>query len=174
MDYKDYFYFGRLTKTFGSIGQIFLFPEVDDPGKYLKLDKIFVELEHQLIPFFINELKVHGNQIVVTLNNVKTIDQAQLLGGRKVYLPVSFLPELTGTRFYYHEIPGYTVSDESFGIVGKVLKVIDLPQNPLFEIDCQGKNVLIPIADEIILDIDRNKRMIYVRAPEGLIELYLE
>lgn len=174
MDYKDHFYFGRLTKTFGSIGQMILFADVDDPSKYLKLDKIFVEIENQLIPFFVNEIKVHGNQFIIGLNNVKTISQAQLLGGRKIYLPVEYLPDLSGTRFYYHEIPGYTVIDVAFGLVGKVLKVIDLPQNPLFEIDCNGKKVLIPISDEIILNVDRKDGIVTVEAPEGLIELYLE
>ena len=174
MEYQNYFYFGKLTKTFGSAGQVLLFPDVDDLTDYLKIDKLYVEIDNQLIPFFIRNLKVHGNQFVVTLNNINSMERATLLTGKKVFLPDEYLPELSGTRFYYHEIIGYEVTDVNFGAVGKVIKVIDLPQNPLFEIDSNGKKVLIPISGEIILQVDRKKRSITVEAPEGLIDLYLE
>ena len=43
----------------------------------------------------------------------------------------------------------------------------------LFEIDHDGKEVLIPISDDLIEKVDREKKDIRITAPEGLIELYL-
>jgi 16S rRNA processing protein RimM len=52
--------------------------------------------------------------------------------------------------------------------------VIELPNNPLLSIDHQGKEIPLPIADDIILKLDRRARVLQVKAPEGLIELYLQ
>jgi 16S rRNA processing protein RimM len=37
----------------------------------------------------------------------------------------------------------------------------------------EGKEVLIPIQDEIIMEVDRKNKSILVDAPDGLIDLYL-
>jgi len=37
-----------------------------------------------------------------------------------------------------------------------------------------GKELLLPVTDEVIVLVDRTQKTIEVNAPEGLIELYLE
>jgi len=43
----------------------------------------------------------------------------------------------------------------------------------LFEINRNGKEILIPVNDHFILKVDRTSKIIYLDVPEGLIELYL-
>jgi 16S rRNA processing protein RimM len=38
----------------------------------------------------------------------------------------------------------------------------------------QGKEVLIPIQDQIILKVDKAAKKVYCQLPEGLLEIYLE
>ncbi|MEZ4874305.1 MAG: hypothetical protein R2793_02325 [Flavobacteriaceae bacterium] len=57
--------------------------------------------------------------------------------------------------------------------MGVITGVNDSTAQPLFEIDHNGKQVLIPINDEIIQKVDRTSKAIFLSAPEGLIELYL-
>jgi 16S rRNA processing protein RimM len=35
------------------------------------------------------------------------------------------------------------------------------------------KEILIPLVDEVILKVDRKKKELHIRAPEGLIDIYL-
>jgi len=44
----------------------------------------------------------------------------------------------------------------------------------LLQLDHNGKEILLPISDELILEVDRENKILYISAPEGLIELYLE
>jgi 16S rRNA processing protein RimM len=84
------------------------------------------------------------------------------------------LPPLTGNRFYYHEVKGYTVMDKNFGNAGIVEEVLEYPHQAVLRVLLRNKEILIPITDDIVLDVDREKRIIHTEAPEGLIELYLE
>jgi 16S rRNA processing protein RimM len=88
-------------------------------------------------------------------------------------LPLSDLPDLEGTEFYFHEIEGYQVIDEEHGLLGTVLHVLDLPNNPLIAIEANGIEILLPKKEEFILKLDRAKKEMLVRSPEGLIDMYL-
>ena len=51
--------------------------------------------------------------------------------------------------------------------------VIDLSVNPLLQIMNGSKEVLIPLIDGIVQEVDRKKKTLTINAPAGLIELYL-
>ena len=75
--------------------------------------------------------------------------------------------------FTFHEIIGFTVVDINFGTVGIVKSINDSTAQALFEIDRDGIEILIPMNDAFIKNVDKKKKIITVDTPEGLIELYL-
>ena len=88
-------------------------------------------------------------------------------------LPVSLLPRLEGNKFYYHEITGFAVIDKNHGNIGLLKSVLDLPRQSLLQIQHGEKEILVPLTDEILLKVDREKKELQIDAPEGLIEIYL-
>ena len=84
------------------------------------------------------------------------------------------MPKLEGKKFYYHEITGYKVIDSNHGNIGLIVSVNDASSQSIFVIENTGKQILIPINDKIIEKIDRENKTIYISAPNGLIELYLD
>lgn len=64
--------------------------------------------------------------------------------------------------------------DSVYGNIGTITSVNDSAAQALFEAEKEGKQVLIPINDEIISKIDRANKTIYITAPEGLVSLYLD
>jgi 16S rRNA processing protein RimM len=93
--------------------------------------------------------------------------------GTELFLPLSFLPPLEGTKFYYHEIIGFQVKDTRFGDVGVIVGVNDKTAQHLFVIENLGKEILIPVNDLFIKQVDRENKILGLDVPEGLIELYL-
>jgi 16S rRNA processing protein RimM len=98
---------------------------------------------------------------------------AQRLLKKNIYLPDTVLPELGNTSFYDHEVVGYAVHDVSFGSIGILVEVLDHSANPLLQIDKDGIEVLVPIFDGLIVEVKRKEKILLIKAPEGLIELYL-
>jgi 16S rRNA processing protein RimM len=135
---------------------------------------VFVEIKDQLIPWMIEGIHLENNKVNLKLADLKDMEGAEKLVGHFIYLPDELLPKLTGTKFYFHEVTGFKVHDATHGDIGTIDRVIDLPNNPLFAITFNNKEILLPISDEIIRKIDRRKKVIEVIAPEGLIEIYLE
>ena len=73
-----------------------------------------------------------------------------------------------------HEVVDFLVIDEEKGELGKVQEIIEYPTQSLIQIVINGKEVLIPIHDDIIQDVNREEKKIYIKAPNGLIDMYLE
>ena len=174
MDSQDYFYLGKILKPFGGKGHLVVFMDVDDPGKYKKLETVFVGINLNRIPYFLQAVEIkHGNRAIFKFEDVDSLDDALPFSGHELYLPMTLLPELKGKKFYHHEITGFTVIDTLHGNIGTVSSVLELPKQSLLRVQHGSKEILIPMVEEVIRKVDRKKKVITIQAPEGLIEIYL-
>lgn len=173
MKIDDCFYLGRISKPWGVKGQVQLFLDVDSPEEYSELDSAFVEIKGQLVPHFFHIDQLNGNRAVVTFDELSP-DEALALVGRELYLPLDLLPKLEGNRFYYHEVVGFRVVDSVHGDIGILDQVLEYPAQPLFRVLKNGTEILIPVIDQVIDRVDRVLKTIFITAPNGLIELYLD
>ncbi|MBQ9418450.1 MAG: 16S rRNA processing protein RimM [Bacteroidales bacterium] len=172
MQHSECYLLGHITKPWGTKGQLVLFLDVDTPADYADLDSAFVDIKGSLVPHFFHIDQLNGPRAVATFEDIGP-DQAQLLVGRDLYLPLSLLPRLDGNRFYFHEVVGFHVVDTHWGDIGTIRQVIDYPAQPLFQIFNADTEILIPVVDPIIKQVDREAQTIHIEAPNGLIELYM-
>ncbi|MGB3948557.1 MAG: ribosome maturation factor RimM [Bacteroidia bacterium] len=173
MTKNDCFSLGYIPKRVGNKGELAFILDVDEPARYKKLSSVFIEINGSLVPFFIKAISIRGNNAVVSLEGVDTISKAEELIKSSLYLPLNMLPPLKGKKFYFHEVPGYLIIDTRFGEVGILDKVLDFPQQVIFQVKRGDTEILIPAKDEFIVRVDRVKKQIEVQTPEGLIDLYL-
>ena len=173
MTKEDCFYLGRVAKTHGIKGEVTIKLDVDDPSEYLDLKYFLLEINKVLTPFFVEKIVCNGDKFFVSIQDVKTVEAASALTGKEVWLPLEMLPKLSGKQFYYHEVKGFTVIDEEHGELGPIAEVIEYPTQAIIQVFKEGKEILIPILDQVIQKVDRKAKKLYVRAPEGLIEMYL-
>lgn len=164
---------GKITKPFGVKGQVVFFLDVDSPEEYAELDSAFVEIKNNLVPHFFHFDNINGNKATATFEEL-TPEEALSLVGCDLYLPLDLLPKLTGNQFYFHEVTGFNVIDETHGYIGQIESVLEYPAQPLFQIIKEGTEILIPIIDPVIKKVDREQKTIFIDAPKGLIELYLQ
>lgn len=174
MERKDFYFLGKIIKTSGYKGNLVFFFDVDDINHYKNLEAVFIDVNQELIPFVIEKLQFKSkNTAYVMLEGISSEDEALALVGNELYLPLSFLPPLTGNRFYYHEVEGFSIIDKNKGFVGVVDRIYDQSSQALFVIINEDKEILIPVMDEIIKKVDRKNKIIEVETPDGLIDLYL-
>ena len=170
----DFFYLGKILKTYGSKGHLLIFLDVDDPVRYEKIETVFIGIENDRIPLSIEELELkHKNSARIRFEDIRSADDAGIYVGRELYLPVGMLPPLKGKKFYYHEVIGFTVLDKTHGNIGIITSILDLPQQSLMQIRHGSKEILIPIVDKVLLKVDRSKKELHIQSPEGLIEIYI-
>jgi len=174
MKKEDCFYLGKIVKKYSFKGEVLVKLDTDEPELYENLDAIFLELRNNLVPFFVESSQLHKSELLrVKFEDVDEEADADAIMKSGLYLPLNLLPKLEGNTFYFHEVIGFTIEDESFGKVGVIKAVNDSTAQSLFEIDRDGVEILIPMNDEFIIKVDRENKIIIVNTPEGLIDLYL-
>lgn len=173
MTKQDCFYLGRIAKPFSYKGELILFFDVDEPSDYLDLDFIYIEINKRLVKYEIESLRPHANKVVARFKDV-TVEESNVLIGKDLYLPLDRLPKLEGNKFYFHEVIGFNVIDEEKGNIGTIREIYDNMTQPIMAIDFGEKEILIPLIDEVIKQVDRSNKAIHIKAPQGLIDIYLD
>ncbi len=174
MQKEDCFYLGKIVKKYSFKGELLVKLDTDDPKIYTKMESVFVEKNKNLVPFFIERSSLHKSELLrVKFEDIDGDEDADPLLRCDLYLPLEFLPKLTGNKFYFHEIIGYVVEDINFGKVGVITGVNDSTSQALFEIDRDGKEILIPLIDDFIKNVDKENKIMQLEVPKGLIEIYL-
>jgi 16S rRNA processing protein RimM len=171
--FSNYFYLGKVTKVFGVKGELVVYLDTDEPEKYYTLKSVFFEWEGEPVPFSIEEIKVKSkNQIIVLFRSIDITSASHYINVN-VYLPLSMLPKLTGDKFYYHEIRGFTVIDINKGNIGICNDVLDYTPQAVMQIMHPQGEIFIPLVDEFVKKVDRENKTIEIEAPPDLIELYI-
>ncbi|MFN3918051.1 MAG: ribosome maturation factor RimM [Flavobacteriales bacterium] len=174
MDKKECYYLGFISKTVGFKGEVVLTLDTDETEYYEELESIYVEINRKLVPFFLERfINRKQNHLRVKLEGIDTEEDAKSLLKKQLFLPLSYLPKLSGTKFYYHEIIGFQVIDEEYGDCGIICDIIDNTSNPIIQVMKDDIDILIPLQDDFIKQVDRKGKKLYVKTPPGLIALYL-
>lgn len=171
---EDCFYLGKIVRKHSFKGEVVIKLDTDEPEIYQEMESVFVNLGNNLIPFFIKEsLLQKGNQLRVQFEGIKNEEDAESILKAGIYLPLTLLPKLTGNQFYYHEIIGFAVIDQIHGNIGNITGVNDTTAQALFEVEKEGRQILVPMIDQFILLVDRKNKELHLKTPQGLIEMYL-
>ena len=172
MKEKECFYLGEIISKFSFSGEMLIKLDTDSPKEYENLESIFINLNNSLIPFFVVKSKLHKSSLLrVKLEDITSEDEVRKLFKKKVYLPLSKLPSLTGKKFYYHEIIGFKVIDKDKGMIGTIESINHQTSQALLIIKNNFSDILIPIHDNLIEKLDKEKKQLILSLPEGLIEL---
>jgi 16S rRNA processing protein RimM len=174
MSQDEFFQLGKVVKQSGSNGElVFLFNPEMLPGN-IKMESVFIQLQGNLIPFFIDHYRMKSNnQSLVKLLDINSNDDAAPLLGCGLFLPNSMKPKTRKSRKVELDLVGFHVIDHVHGDIGIVVNILEMPMQELLDIDHDGKQILVPLVDEIIIGIDEKKKTLMIEAPEGLIEIYL-
>lgn len=171
---KDCFYLGKIAKKFSFKGEVLIYLDTDEPEVYENMESVFVELNRNLVPFFIEKSQIHkGDFLRTKFEDIDSEQDADEIVGCEVYLPLTMLPKLEGNKFYYHEIEGFAVEDIRLGNIGKLIRVNESQIQPLFEIEFKEATILVPVIDNFIVEVNRQEKKLILNTPEGLVDLYI-
>lgn len=174
MQHNECFELGYVAKLHGYKGEVSLFLDVTNPDDYSSLDAVYIDLNGQLTPFFVESFALKNKGFAaVKFEGVNSENDAKAILRKSCYLPASILPQLDDKHFYDHEVVGFTLYDTNYGAVGKIEQIIDLSVNPLIQVMAGDKEVLIPFVQNLVQHVNRIEKTLTVTAPAGLIDLYI-
>lgn len=164
---------GKIAKTKGLKGEMQVQLQVDAFDNLENSKIIYLEINKKLIPFFVSSAKINNTKLLLALEEIETIEQAQKLVNISVFLPRSVFPEPTD-ELLYTDLEGFLVIDASNGEMGIIEEVLEYPQQFIARLVYKNKELLFPLNDELINRIEEDTQKLYVDLPDGLIAIYLD
>ena len=180
---------GRINKLFGTEGGVMLslyeaFPDDFDPAE----TPLFVAIDGLDVPLWCERFERRGAAgAVASFADLDTPRRARELLGREFRID---LAQEDGDEFYLEDLIGFAVETETFGAGdaaaddaaaspdgahvcrhGVVSDYYDSELNPLFELEIDGRRVLVPAVEEFIAHIDFEEHRIPMVLPEGITDL---
>lgn len=122
---------------------------------------LWVEGEEQPRRVMLSELG--GRVPVIALEGLESREAAEQLVGRFLEAERRRLPE---GSYYWHELEGLEVVDESGAAVGQLLEVFRAGENEVYRIGGEAGELLIPALRSVVLEIDLDRRRMVVRRPD--------
>ena len=157
---------GQVLKSNGRDGELLVSFTGIDPEDIDLEEPVFVEFDGLPVPFYFESFQQRGtSRALVRLTGVHNLTDADELAGRAVY---------AGDGVYEDEeedLTGWTVLDADGTRVGTVSAHEDIPGNPCIWVETGHGEALIPLREELVLEVDEEKETLRMEIPEGLLNL---
>ena len=173
MKKEECFHLGYFSKIHGFKGELILLAREEISLNLKELESVFIDINGQLIPFFIEIISQSGTTFIIKFLDIDNALKAQQYLKCNVFIPLSALPKPKKKEITFIDLVGFKVIDDTYGDIGEVSHVMEMPQQLILEIKKGTKEILIPANENIIHKIDKKKKTILIDAPDGLIDIYL-
>jgi 16S rRNA processing protein RimM len=173
MDLDSLHRIGRLGKPWGHKGELTVHLEECDLEDLVHEGALFVDIEGQKVPFFYSSLRDQGRAgVLVKFDDFADPQSAGILVGRDIYAPPGHLADGSDESWDPEEFVGIVVSDEEHGELGEVTGIEGSDKNPVLVIQLGEQEVMVPLVEDMIVELDVEERTMLVRTPPGLIDMY--
>lgn len=173
---EDLVIVGRVRRPHGVRGEVLIEPLTDEPDAvYASGRRVFGgtvdgPMDDDAPVLTVIETRPFKDGLLVRFEEIADRTAAELWNGRLLLLPQEELRPLAEGEVYQHELKGMTVELSSGEIVGTVADVFEVPQGLLLDVARERGTVLVPFSGEIVLNVDRARRVVRIDPPEGLLE----
>ena len=155
---------GKVLKSNGTEGGVLIGFRDIDLEDIMTEEPVYIIFDGLPVPFFFTSLTRRGqDRAIAMLSGVDSLQDAEELVGREVY--ADYFEEEQDEEDLSALI-GWTVSG-----AGEVTGWMDIPGNPCLELrTAEGREVLIPFNEELIVRMDERRRVLEMTLPEGLLD----
>lgn len=152
-------YVGKIVNTFGIKGELKIVSRFEKANEVFKVNNTLI-INNNL--YNITNIRVHKNNYLVELNNIKDINQINYLIGYDIYFNKDDL-KLKDNEYLISELIGYKVISNNKEY-GNIEDYDDNNINPLIRVN----NILVPL-NGYFSKIDKENKIIYLKDISGLI-----
>jgi 16S rRNA processing protein RimM len=160
---------GKIRRPHGVHGDVVLELLTDFPERLRPNAKIYLGEKH--IPMVLASTRPHGKGLILGINGIKTPEDAGKYRNWLVYVSAKGLPALGKGEYYFHELLGMNVIDETGNRLGELTSILETGANDVYVVTGDsGIEILLPAIAEVILLVDVKKHSMHVHLLPGLLD----
>lgn len=163
---------GKIVNTHGLRGEVKVVPWTDYPEVFEDISTVYIKKKSEYEKLTLKGIKYQKNNLIVKFSEIQDINEAEKYKNQVLYAEREALGELPEGTYYIADLIGLEIVKEDGEKVGVVADVFNTGSNDIYDVKREGKkNLLIPVIDEVVLNIDIEAGKITVRMMEGLEDL---
>jgi len=170
---KEFVHLGFIRKAVGYKGEVRLSIEEIYEEDAMASDFIFIELDGLKVPFKVESIE-NANTINVKFEKVDDSNDSEKLSGKQIYLlfeDLKHAKENIKEKEIINEFVGFEIKDSNTNFLVKISEIREYPQQIMAVVRNNDKEILIPLNDQFIKEIERNEKVIHMDLPDGLLDL---
>lgn len=167
---------GKIVNTHGVRGELKILPQTDFPEvRFSKGSVLYAFPPHSLEqgePLTVQSARIHKGTWIVKFEEYHNINDVLGYKGGVLKVAQTDQVELDEGEYYYHEIIGCEVFDEDGDKLGVVKEILAPSANDVWVVKRdRGKDLLLPVIDEVIRSVDTQQKRITIHVLEGLLDI---
>src|SRR5579863_5312244 len=162
---------GRISGAHGMAGEVKVAALTDTPERYSDLPVLLLDTVRGLRAFDVEAVHLAGGQWTVKLKGVTGRDGAEALKGAEILIAPEQVVPPEADEFYTEDLTGCAVETMAGQAVGTVTGILDAGSQQVLQVQGRDGEVLVPLAETIVKEVNLDRRTIRIDPPPGLLEL---
>jgi 16S rRNA processing protein RimM len=158
---------GRIRRPVGLRGEVLVEPTGDDPDRFAAGRRLFLEGEPTAEVVVRASRPSKKRALAVFFEGIETIEEAEALRGRRLYVRPEDLPPLPPGRYYYYQLFGLEVVDAAGVVLGRVEAILETGSNDVYCVGKGREEILIPAVPDFVAKVDLATKRILLAVPRS-------
>lgn len=179
---EDLLQVGVITTTHGVRGEVKVFPTTDDPARFKKLKKVFLDTGKEKIELEIGQVKFFKNLVILKFRGIDDINEIEKYKGKSLLITREQAVKCGKDEYFIADLMGAEVLTEDQKLLGVVKDVLQTGANDVYvvqvredspyrsKVEDKKGELLLPAIKECILQVDMDSRKMQVHLMPGLLE----
>ncbi|MCC2684402.1 MAG: rRNA processing protein RimM [Paenibacillaceae bacterium] len=165
---------GKIVNTHGLRGEVKVLSRTDFPEDRFKPgSKLAIAPEHGDVErsVTIESSRMNKSMFLLKLKEFNDINEAEKYKGSLLKVNKTEQSELGADEYYYHEIIGCRVVTDEAEELGTISEILSPGANDVWVVERPDhrKPLLIPVIDDVVLNVDIQDKLVKIHLMEGLI-----
>jgi 16S rRNA processing protein RimM len=169
---EDMLRVGVISNTHGIHGEVKVFPTTDDVNRFKKLKNVILDTGKENLTLEIESVKFFKQMVILKFKEFNNINEIEKYKGKDLLVTRENAVKLDKDEYFIYDIIGATVVTEDEQLLGELTEVIQTGANDVYVVKTtEGKELLLPVIRDCVLDVDTANKKVIVRLISGLLDL---
>lgn len=168
-DESDFVVIGLLRRAHGVRGEVSVQPVSDMPERFKALERVLVRHGGTTREVAVEGVRRKGGSVLLKFEGVDDRTAAEALTGAEIGVGRNDVCPIPEGTYYVFDLIGCRVvgkGDRDIGLIDDVWKT---PANDVFAVKTASGEVLIPVVQSVVKEIDLRRKIVKIEEIEGLL-----
>lgn len=164
---------GVIASTHGIRGEVKVYPTTDSLKRFESLtDVVLMTPGKEQLPLKVEGVKFFKQFAILKFRGIDNIDDVQKYKGCDLMVSRENAEPLEENEYYIGDLIGMQVKSDEGELLGTLTDVLETGANDVYLVEREDhSDLLLPVIDECILDVDLENGVVTAHIMEGLLDL---